>query len=58
MASLLVSVCPDLSDGHGGGESDLKWAGEAKKAHTVSLEIISSKDKAYVSVDGTPVSVS
>ena len=46
-----------MSDSHEGRESELKFAGEAKKAHTVSLEVISSKDKAFVSVDGTPVSV-
>ncbi|XP_076440231.1 protein O-linked-mannose beta-1,2-N-acetylglucosaminyltransferase 1-like isoform X2 [Babylonia areolata] len=52
----------DVTEHHVGEDSDLKFlpggggvGGGGKKSHTVSVEIESSKDKAYVAVDGTPV---
>ncbi|KAK7101018.1 protein O-linked-mannose beta-1,2-N-acetylglucosaminyltransferase 1-like [Littorina saxatilis] len=46
---------PDAFEHHGGEGGDLTVGGGTRKGHTVSLEVISSKDKVFVSVDGTPV---
>ncbi|KAL8570719.1 hypothetical protein ACOMHN_039154 [Nucella lapillus] len=48
----------DANDNHGGEDGDMKGVGGGgggKRSRMVSLEIVSSKDRAFIAVDGTPV---